>query len=137
MYLTQEDDKALSPERLMKVAPLLRALADDLDSGEIAGGSLPMLLSTKRATDTGDIRVILVPNSRIEASRRSAELLDTLTARQGQVLNLLMDGMTTKLIATELDVSQRTVENHINAILHKTNTHKMQVLLKMAYARLF
>lgn len=41
-----------------------------------------------------------------------------LTPRQQEILLLIAEGLTTKVIAARLGVSDRTVKNHINAIYH-------------------
>ena len=60
----------------------------------------------------------------------SAPLEDTaaqkyggLTEREGQVAQLVAQGMSNREIATELVVSERTVEKHVGNILSKLNFH--------------
>ena len=45
--------------------------------------------------------------------------LDTLTARERDVLRLLSDGLSDRDIASAMTVSRRTVETHVSSILHK------------------
>ncbi len=56
-----------------------------------------------------------------------------LTLREFQVLNLLARGMDVTGIAAELVISQATVRNHIQRILHKMGVHSR--LEAVAYAR--
>jgi DNA-binding CsgD family transcriptional regulator len=49
--------------------------------------------------------------------------LSDLTTREMQVLRLLAQGTDTAAIATELIVSEATVRNHIQRILHKLGVH--------------
>ncbi len=55
-----------------------------------------------------------------------------LTARQVQVLNLVLAGHPSKNIAIDLDISQRTVENHRAAIMKRTGATSLPALARMA-----
>ena len=46
-----------------------------------------------------------------------------LTKRQGEILRLLVKGATTASIAVELHISRTTVNNHVQHILRKLNSH--------------
>ena len=50
---------------------------------------------------------------------RSAEMTDALTAREGEVLQLIGNGLSNKEIANELSVSVATVKHHVHHVLHK------------------
>lgn len=52
-------------------------------------------------------------------SRKSENTEDVLTAREKQVLNLLAEGYSNRNIAEELDVSEKTVKNHLSSIFKK------------------
>jgi DNA-binding NarL/FixJ family response regulator len=60
----------------------------------------------------------LVETSR-GASSGPESVLESLTAREAEVLRLLADGLTDREIAESLTISPRTVETHVSAILHK------------------
>jgi two-component system, NarL family, nitrate/nitrite response regulator NarL len=47
-------------------------------------------------------------------------LVETLTERELQVLHLVAEGLSNKLIATKLGISEHTVKFHVNSILTKT-----------------
>lgn len=49
--------------------------------------------------------------------------LDLLTARERQVLDLLVEGLATTAIATELGVSKNTVRTHVASVLRKLRVH--------------
>lgn len=54
--------------------------------------------------------------------------LDQLTARERQVLRLIARGYSYKDIATELEISVKTVESHVSSVLRKlqlTNRHQL------------
>ena len=57
---------------------------------------------------------------------------DTLTCRERQVLELLVDGATTPLIAGELGISDNTVRTHVQNILHKLGVHDRSRATRMA-----
>jgi len=50
-----------------------------------------------------------------------ASLVEDLTPRETQVLQLIAEGKSNKTIARELDISEHTVKFHVNAILGKLN----------------
>ena len=73
-----------------------------------------VLASIERAVARGDV------DRRRRRSRRAArEKLEMLSARQRDVLELLMKGPLNKQIAAELGISERTVEVHRNACMKK------------------
>ena len=57
----------------------------------------------------------------------------TLTLRQHQIMDLVLAGMPSKNIAVDLGISQRTVENHRAAIMHKTGSKSIPALARLAY----
>jgi len=57
-----------------------------------------------------------------------------LTARQRQVMDLVLAGHPSKNIAADLGVSQRTVENHRAAVMKKTGSRSIPALIRMALA---
>ena len=58
-----------------------------------------------------------------------------LTARQAEVLALLAQGLTNTKIADELFVSQRTVENHVSAVLMKLDVATREAAVDAARIR--
>ena len=80
----------------------------------------------------------------LEQSRDSAELsvrrevaatrLAALTARQRQIMELVLAGHPSKNIAADLGISQRTVENHRAAVMKKTGSHSLSALIRLALA---
>ena len=57
--------------------------------------------------------------------RRALGYIDRLTAREKQVLHLLAAGMSNKMIAAELELSPKTIEDHRAAIMAKTGSSGM------------
>ncbi len=57
--------------------------------------------------------------------------LKTLTPREQQILDWIAIGHPNKVIALELGISQRTVENHRARLLEKMNTRSTAALIKL------
>jgi DNA-binding NarL/FixJ family response regulator len=55
-----------------------------------------------------------------------------LTKRERQIFHLVIDGKTTKAIATSLHISIKTVENHRSKVLEKLNVTNIAGLVKYA-----
>ena len=58
-----------------------------------------------------------------------------LTARETEVLRLVATGMSYKEIASELFLSHRTVQNHVQNTLGKLHLHNRVELVRFALAR--
>jgi two-component system CheB/CheR fusion protein len=65
-----------------------------------------------------------------DAARRIAGL----TARQRQIMEFILAGHSSKSIAADLGISQRTVEHHRAAILKKTEMKSLPALARLALA---
>jgi DNA-binding CsgD family transcriptional regulator len=57
-----------------------------------------------------------------------------LTPRQRTVMELVLGGLSSRSIAAELGISQRTVENHRAAIMRKTSVKSVPALVRLALA---
>jgi FixJ family two-component response regulator len=57
-----------------------------------------------------------------------------LTARQRQIMDLVLAGWPSKNIASELGISQRTVENHRASIMTRTHSKSIPALARLAVA---
>jgi two-component system, chemotaxis family, CheB/CheR fusion protein len=64
----------------------------------------------------------------------AAKRLAGLTARQRQIMELVLAGHPSKNIAADLGISQRTVENHRAAVMKKTGSHSLSALIRLALA---
>lgn len=70
------------------------------------------------------------PRSTRELTITSTEL--GLSARQGQILALLLQGLPNKRIATDLSVTESTVKEHVTGILHKLEVrNRVEVITKL------
>jgi len=73
--------------------------------------------------------------SKLAAWRESAvNHMSGLTQRQRQVLGLVLAGHPSKNIASDLGISQRTVENHRATIMQKTGAKSLPALARLAVA---
>jgi two-component system CheB/CheR fusion protein len=92
-------------------------------------GHVELLASIERALDqNGD--VAKASGSRDVAVSRVASL----TARQRQIMDLVLAGHPSKNIAADLGISQRTVDNHRAAIMKKTGSKSLPALIRLAIA---
>jgi two-component system CheB/CheR fusion protein len=67
---------------------------------------------------------------REEAARHVADL----TARQRQIMDMVLAGHPSKNIAADLGISQRTVENHRASIMKRTGSKSLPALARLALA---
>jgi len=58
--------------------------------------------------------------------------MDTLTEREREVVGLVVKGLSTKEIATQLDISTRTVETHRANLMRKLNLKSVALLTQFA-----
>ena len=92
-------------------------------------GAVELLRSIGRALDQAR------DSTKLTAWR--AEAMDHvagLTARQRQIMTLVLAGHPSKNIAMDLGISQRTVENHRASIMHKTGCASLPALARLALA---
>ena len=76
--------------------------------------------------------LLVAPGGRDEAS---AELVEPLTAREVQVLELLAEGLSNKGIAARLQISDQTVKFHVAAISGKLGAHNRTEAVRLAVRR--
>ena len=68
------------------------------------------------------------------ASGEIARKLRTLTPREHQVMERVVQGFSNKLIASELGISSRTIEIHRAHVMEKTGAEGLSDLVRMAFA---
>ncbi|MET0207810.1 MAG: response regulator [Variovorax sp.] len=66
---------------------------------------------------------------------RYLKMLDTLTERERQVMQLAVQGLPSKVIAQRLGISHRTVELHRSRLLEKLGVSSMAELIRIAAER--
>ena len=75
-----------------------------------------------------DLQRLVHRRTVLEARRRIA----TLTPREKEVMQKVVDGCANKVIALDLGVSQRTVELHRARVMHKMGVRSLADLVRMA-----
>ncbi|WP_244902645.1 ATP-binding protein [Streptomyces griseoruber] len=86
----------------------------------------------RRLADTGgahlltDLAALVRP--RTEEPPPAPTELDQLTPREGQIAELVAEGLSNQAIATKLFLSRRTVETHLSAIYRKTSVPSRSAL---------
>jgi NarL family two-component system response regulator LiaR len=130
-----EQDGPIVIERILKNYPEIKVIAltsfveEDLVARAIQSGAIGYLLKSVSADKLAEaIRSAYQGQSTIEAeaakmllhaSHKPAQLGDDLTERERQVLTLLVDGMTNKEIAAQLNLSHGTIRVYVSKILSK------------------
>ncbi len=112
---------------ITRVVEAMTAGASDFLEKPIAGADL--LASITRALGLGR-----GSDARLAWERQATAQLASLTSRQRQIMTLVLDGQPSKNIAADLNISQRTVENHRAAIMHKTGSASLPALARLAMA---
>lgn len=74
------------------------------------------------------VRAMFVPSPRTE----TAAALETLTDREAEVLDRLVDGQGTSTMAREMHVSITTVRTHVRSVLQKLGVHSRLEAVAMA-----
>ncbi|HEX4105643.1 MAG TPA: response regulator [Rhizomicrobium sp.] len=69
-----------------------------------------------------------------QEGKAAAELIANLTAREREVLDRLVLGMSNKLVARELSISPRTVEVHRARLQTKLKAHDLSYLVRLSIA---
>lgn len=72
-------------------------------------------------------------SDRVQALLLNKPQIDELTPAERQILRLIAEDRTSKEIASLLQISFKTVENHRQNICHKLNLHGSHSLLKFAF----
>ncbi len=101
-----------------------------LEAGAIGyltkGTSFAEVLDTLRRAVAGE--EVLSPHiaaSMLSAAVHEDETEDLLSERQREILQMIADGLSTKQVARELGITQKTVHNHLNAIYRRLDTQSL------------
>jgi two-component system CheB/CheR fusion protein len=133
--LQQLSDTGLLPPAVMitghsdvrMAVQAMKAGASDLIEKPI--GREELLAAVNRALEQS------VDSAKMIAWRdEAARHLATLTPRQRQIMDMVLAGNPSKNIALDLNISQRTVENHRAAIMAKTGAKSLPALARLALA---
>lgn len=81
------------------------------------------------------IRAALAENAEQRQVREEKQVildrLAELTPREREIMDRMIAGQANKVIAIELNISQRTVEIHRSRVMHKMGTHSLAQLVRM------
>jgi DNA-binding NarL/FixJ family response regulator len=101
-----------------------------LEAGAIGyltkGTSFADVLDTLRRAMAGE--EVLSPQlaaSMLTAAGSAPEQDELLSERQTEILQMIADGLSTKQVARELGITQKTVHNHLNAIYRRLDTQSL------------
>ena len=89
--------------------------------------SEPYLIPTVAASGISRTQNAVVDDNSLKPNR-------CLTTRQRQIMELVVDGHPSKIIAADLGISRRTVENHRASIMKKTGATSIPSLVRMSIA---
>jgi two-component system CheB/CheR fusion protein len=92
-------------------------------------GAKDLLASVARALELAQSA-----GKRSDQQVAAAGVIAGLTKRQHQVMDMVLAGQPSKIIAADLGISQRTVENHRAAIMTKTSASSLPALARLALA---
>jgi two-component system CheB/CheR fusion protein len=73
-------------------------------------------------------------NQRTEWQAAATRQLAALTPRQREIMDMVLAGHPSKNIAADLNISQRTVENHRASIMRKSGVRSLPALARLALA---
>lgn len=82
-------------------------------------------------------QAVAVDGTQREALREKQDIItriETLTPREREVMDMMVDGNANKVIAIDLGISQRTVEIHRSRVMEKMHTNSLAHLVRMVIA---
>jgi DNA-binding NarL/FixJ family response regulator len=137
-------DAAMAISQASSDAKVIFLTSDECDNvllAAIEAGASAVLYKSKAAAEVIDaIRVVadggsLIPPSLIakvlHGRRRTDGVRDSLTSRETEILRLMSDGTSNRVIATRLGISYTTVRSHIRNLSGKLAAHsKLEVVMK-------
>jgi DNA-binding NarL/FixJ family response regulator len=102
-----------------------------LEAGAIGyltkGTSFADVLDTLRRAMAGEevLSPQLAASMLTAASGSTDDTEELLSERQTEILQMIADGLSTKQVARELGITQKTVHNHLNAIYRRLDTQSL------------
>lgn len=89
-----------------------------------------VLLARVKQCVASDVQTRKVQRQHMEAAMRIASL----TPREREVMELLIQGKRNKIIAADLGISNRTVEAHRAKIMEKMHAHSLSEIVRTSFA---
>lgn len=90
------------------------------------GTSFFDVLDTLRRVHEGE--EVLSPHlaaSMLQTADEADDSNELLSSRQVEILQMIANGLSTKQVARELDITQKTVHNHLNTVYRKLDTQSL------------
>jgi DNA-binding NarL/FixJ family response regulator len=129
MAVEQLMNESASPLTAIFASPNSRTVAS------YSGGSTRILLREALAREEALLREKDAVISMLFAGREiAANYIARLTPRERQIMELILAGCPSKNIAADLGISQRTVESHRAAVMHKTGTTSLPASTRLVLA---
>lgn len=75
---------------------------------------------------------VLVQHLRSDSTNNALSLLDSLTSREREVLQLIVEGCTSRVAAQFMDISTKTVEKHRASLMNKLGVNSLSELILVA-----
>lgn len=95
---------------------------------------LPLTRETQQLFAAGALGAHGQPGVQQDGAPHAKKGTRSFTAREWQVFDLLISGLSSKLIAHELEISSRTVEIHRANLMRKMGVHNTVSLIRAAFA---
>jgi DNA-binding NarL/FixJ family response regulator len=114
---------------LVGPASLRRRLRSQLPDNVLVVGEAATLSAGRLAAAEADAAVLLTPES------PEAPLIEALTPREKQVLELVADGLPNKEIAARLGIGAETVKFHLGSVLGKLGASNRTDAVRVAIKR--
>jgi two-component system response regulator FixJ len=123
IYMTGHGDVALAVEAMRKGAvTFLEKPLDDV----LLESALEAVYSTPR------MQINCQPPAQVQPEPAYMERYETLTPREKQIMEYVVDGKLNKSIAYDLEISLKTVELHRSRVMKKMQVTSAAALVKMA-----
>jgi two-component system response regulator DegU len=87
----------------------------------VAGGEYPINESLHTSPKVAE--QVLQKFQELSSQSETGDLVSTLTKRETEILDYIARGFLNKQIASELDISEQTIKNHVTSILRKLNAN--------------
>ncbi|GAB2969839.1 LuxR C-terminal-related transcriptional regulator [Nocardioides montaniterrae] len=113
MILTTDDDREAI------ATAILQGIAGYLLKGIHGAALVSAVRLVAEGSATVDPSVAAKVLEHLESHHRSLSTVPQLTPQQGRIFRLIGEGLTNREIAAELQLAEKTVKNHITAILAK------------------
>lgn len=111
-----DEELRLARVRALLADLVVTVIGDPAALAALAEGAAPAALTTAAPTTAA-------PMSAVPAAAPRSRLVESLTPREREVLELIAQGASNKRIALRLDLSVHTVKRHVANVLGKLGVH--------------